>query len=1131
MTYLKLDLEKLRERAIPPRTLFPHQTEAIRNLNSVFDFKDNTGKGGLLVFPTGSGKTFTAVKWLCENALPKNCKVIWLAHSFHLLDQACDTFRNWGHLVPPPRTQINIRVVSSNPSHSRISDILSSDDILILTTPTAISNFFQEGMAQNGNTVETHFKTFLKSLQDSRLIVVLDEAHHAPAYGCRKLLVALREMIPSHYLLGLTATPDYTDETRRGWLNILFDKWIISEAKKTLLQGQKILARENFIEQKTNFEMEVDDKQYNRLVREHKDLPEDIIEKLARNESRNKFIVDEYLNNKEKYGKTLIFSDRWFQCEYLKKKLSDRNIRVDAVYSHIDSDPGSPEARNKRTADENKIIIEKFRNNQLDVLINVKMLTEGTDVPNTKTVFITRQTTSKILLTQMIGRALRGEKAGGGTEKAEANIVFFTDTWKRMIHWASYAPGGSMVDPPPVRGYRPLEIISISLVQKLIDQLNSKSPYQPFPFKTILPIGWYEARYTSQAEEEDLQEFTEFVLVYDFQKPKYEQLMEKWLGKLPEDWEKENLSPDWCQDKIKAIAEPFFNLSADDLGHTLEDDLIRIVRHLAQNKKTPQFFPFEERDKHDLDELPKEFIHMDSLQQTNKLQVRFDESGSLWKAFYKTFGNFKQAYNSSMDRYIYILQHGNEPKPIEPILPDPPSIREPSEAEKEQVLQRDHFICLCCKAEKSRRVKLQVDHIIPFRIGGSTKIENLQTLCKFCNTTKNINEIDFRRPSTLLNNPKNFQIIPPTDFDDFQTFLSRNLNFFYHCGAVCSIAKRRGDEKCIEIELYAGNNPDWFKFHLQSLALELKKFSSLSGTLIVKISSGDKEIQEKVELDEIVVHTNTGKNTVDEDLQHKAEAGDSKAQYELGMQLLESTNEEGLELAIKFLRKAADKGLTKAQYEVGKCFLEGKGTPINIRKAKEYFILAAKKGDPCAQYLLSDMLLSGSRIRKNIKEGFKWLKKAAEKGNTDALNDLGVIFFDGEEGVPQDFKKAKECFEKGAELGESWSMRNLGAVFQNGEGVKKNLNKAIDWYRKAAAQKLPAAHEDLGNIYSDDTEGLIDLIKAHYHYSMAIQLTENRQERGVYKRKLTNLKKKMTLEDISRAQKLFEEELKKLDTK
>lgn len=67
-------------------------------------------------------------------------------------------------------------------------------------------------------------------------------------------------------------------------------------------------------------------------------------------------------------------------------------------------------------------------------------LTEGTDVPDIDTVFLTRQTTSQILMTQMIGRALRGPTFGG-TEKA--NIVLFVDDWKQKIHWATYDQFGA----------------------------------------------------------------------------------------------------------------------------------------------------------------------------------------------------------------------------------------------------------------------------------------------------------------------------------------------------------------------------------------------------------------------------------------------------------------------------------------------------------------------------------------------------------------------------------------------------------------------------------------------------------------------------------------------------------------
>ncbi len=135
------------------------------------------------------------------------------------------------------------------------------------------------------------------------------------------------------------------------------------------------------------------------------------------------------------------------------------------MYSHIDTDPGSADAINKRDKDENAKTLEVFRKNQLDVLINVRMLTEGTDVPNVNTVFLTRQTTSKILLTQMVGRALRGSKFGGTDE---ANIVSFIDNWQHLINWAEFElePGGINDSNREVGEPLPIQLISIDLARR-----------------------------------------------------------------------------------------------------------------------------------------------------------------------------------------------------------------------------------------------------------------------------------------------------------------------------------------------------------------------------------------------------------------------------------------------------------------------------------------------------------------------------------------------------------------------------------------------------------------------------------------------------------------------------------------
>lgn len=48
--------------------------------------------------------------------------------------------------------------------------------------------------------------------------------------------------------------------------------------------------------------------------------------------------------------------------------------------------------------------------------------------------------------------------------------------------------------------------------------------------------------------------------------------------------------------------------------------------------------------------------------------------------------------------------------------------------------------CLCCGSSE----KLTVDHIIPLKLGGKNIIENIQPLCKSCNSKKGIKIIDYR---------------------------------------------------------------------------------------------------------------------------------------------------------------------------------------------------------------------------------------------------------------------------------------------------------------------------------------------------------------------------------------------------
>ena len=76
------------EKSNSSRSLYRFQEEAIKALNKTDNYPVYKG---LLVIPTGGGKTYTAVYYLLSRVINKGCKVLWLAHRHELLNQTIQT--------------------------------------------------------------------------------------------------------------------------------------------------------------------------------------------------------------------------------------------------------------------------------------------------------------------------------------------------------------------------------------------------------------------------------------------------------------------------------------------------------------------------------------------------------------------------------------------------------------------------------------------------------------------------------------------------------------------------------------------------------------------------------------------------------------------------------------------------------------------------------------------------------------------------------------------------------------------------------------------------------------------------------------------------------------------------------
>ncbi len=804
-----------------------HQSEALFKLRTWFEAK-HSPSGGILVLPTGGGKTFVAVRFLCAGPLSHGYKVLWLAHTHHLLEQAFYSFapqdekqaqKNGYEVarITENKHSLSVRVVSGTPGHFPVHQIKPEDDVIIGTLQTITRAY--------NDPKQTALKSFLDTAH-GKLIIIFDEAHHSPSPSYRRLITELQSTYPEMSLLGLTATPTYTDKKKKGWLVKLFPQKIIYQVSPQKLMADQILAKPILEEPTTQFTPDFDEREYQKWMNTYQDLPETIIDQLARNRERNARIANMYVANQVRYGKTIIFADRWFQCEQLREMLRQRNVKADVVYSHVDADPGSVEAR-KRDKGENSKVLDAFRNDQLDVLINVRMLTEGTDVPSVKTVFLTRQTTSKILLTQMVGRALRGPRFGGTDV---AYVVSFADTWKQVINWAGYdqLAEGIADETIPEYGKRPpLQLISIELVRQLARQLDSGLNVTPGPFLSLMPIGWYRVEFEVLAEgSEDTELVRQLVMVFENEKENYEKFIQQLMLATPEQFISEKIDLLSCQPYLETWQNQFFSKTIAKTDLPL--NLLYIARHIAQSEgEPPVFFLFGDRDNHNLDKAAQKFSFEDNLGAialNQTLMTEYNRADRYWKAIYYNYQLFKSQYDACVNRLLDIHLHGSETVHHIKVIQSSDEIqdREPSEEVKDQVKARDGNRCLCCGETKKRL--LQIDHIAPSYYGGNNLPDNLQTLCRICNLAKSTNTINFRIHQTVLTTP--IPVFPvfslPKDSkeqEEWQKFLRRSLNAFYCCNAVDFIKIGKRGQFFYEwyVYLYAGNDPLWIQPHLNHL--------------------------------------------------------------------------------------------------------------------------------------------------------------------------------------------------------------------------------------------------------------------------------------------------------------------------
>jgi len=175
--------------------------------------------------------------------------------------------------------------------------------------------------------------------------------------------------------------------------------------------------------------------------------------------------------------------------------------------------------------------------------------------------------------------------------------------------------------------------------------------------------------------------------------------------------------------------------------------------------------------------------------------------------------------------------------------------------------------------------------------------------------------------------------------------------------------------------------------------------------------------------------------------------------------------------AVSWFRKAIENGANRDLPDLIYLYNSGKALPkkrLNDNQAEGLAFLRslADRGNPVAQTILADVYKSGKLgLTPDLTQAMNWLRKAAEK-DPEAEAYLGWAYSHGE-GVPKNDDEAVNWYRKSAEHGSAMGQSNLAFMYENGRGVHKDLAEATKWVQAAASQNDGGAQYHLAELYED----------------------------------------------------------------
>jgi uncharacterized protein len=179
-------------------------------------------------------------------------------------------------------------------------------------------------------------------------------------------------------------------------------------------------------------------------------------------------------------------------------------------------------------------------------------------------------------------------------------------------------------------------------------------------------------------------------------------------------------------------------------------------------------------------------------------------------------------------------------------------------------------------------------------------------------------------------------------------------------------------------------------------------------------------------------------------------------------------------MAQKWLQRGAEHGVPELQVELGRVYWQGVLIRQDVVAAERWFAKAASQGHLDAYANLVQFYLS----REKYADALKWSEIGAAAGDAMSAYLSGYIYSKGL-GTPADANLALRRLTYASEKRFVFAELRLGKMYSNGTFVELNYEKALKWYRQAAARLVPDAQAALANAYERGLGVPVDLREAY----------------------------------------------------